>query len=510
MNKKIGVVLSYVLIVMEAVSALFLTPIILQYLGDSEYGVYKLSASLNSYLLILDMGVGSSILRYISKYRATGDIEGCKKFFGISNVFFFIVSLVAIGVGVVLVLLYPRLFAQGLSNEECILGQKLLTIMAIDAAITLGFSAFSNVIVAFEKFTISRGLSISQVILRVVVTIGLLKCGMGSLELVLLTTILNFLCKLVYVFYVLFVIKLTPTLKAVDIRLIKETVAFSALILLQIIATQINNSVDQILIGALVKSSTTILSVYSVGMILSTYFQSIGSAFYSVLMPSTTRFVECYSNEAKKMTAEMVRISRLAFIILGLIWIGFLCLGKEFILLWVGVEKIDAYYVAVLLMSAMLFSYTELIGSQMLWALNKHKEQSLLKFIIVVINTVFTVFLIKWNPLFGSSIGTALSIFIGDVILMNILYSKKLGINLITYYKGLFNGTIFCILAAGIVGCILEWTLPSGWLWFMLKGVCVVCSYLVCLLLFGFSASEKELLAGIFRKLTKKGRGSIL
>lgn len=504
MSKKIGVILSYTLIVFEVFSALFLTPIILRYLGDSEYGVYKLSSSLNSYLLILDMGIGNSIIRYISKYRASGDIEGCRKFFGISNLYYFVISVISLIVGFVMVSFYPSLFAKGLSQEECVLGQRLLTIMMINTAVTLGFSAFSSVVVAYERFTLSRGLSIAQILLRIVLTVLLLKCGMGSFGIVVLTTVLNCCCRLIYAIYVLFVLDLRPTLKGIDISLVKEVVVFSALVLLQIIATQINNSVDQILIGALVEASTSVLAVYSVGMILSNYFQSMGNSFYSVLMPSTTRFVELNQNSSEKMTNEMIRISRLAFIMLGLVWIGFLTLGKEFVLLWVGIGKIDAYYVSALLMTAALLSCTELIGSQMLWALNKHKEQSYLKLLIVILNTIFTIFLIKWNPLIGATLGTFSSILIGDVILMNILYCKKLSINLSVFYKGLFKGTLICIAIAGLIGCFLHLVLPTGWLWLVIKVLCVVCSYCCCLFLYGFNDYEKKLVKGLLKIFNRK------
>ena len=79
MNRKIGVILSYVLMFFEVLSTLLLTPCMLSTLGQAEYGVYRLSGTIVAYLLLLDLGVGNASVRFFSKYRANNDIEqGCK------------------------------------------------------------------------------------------------------------------------------------------------------------------------------------------------------------------------------------------------------------------------------------------------------------------------------------------------------------------------------------------------------------------------------------------------
>ena len=67
MTRKIGVILSYVLMLIEVLSTLILTPFIIRTLGQAEYGVYKLVIAINAYLLLLDLGVGNAIIRYIAK-----------------------------------------------------------------------------------------------------------------------------------------------------------------------------------------------------------------------------------------------------------------------------------------------------------------------------------------------------------------------------------------------------------------------------------------------------------
>ena len=57
------------------VVGVFLSPFILHRLGDTAFGIWVLIFSLTGYYGIFDFGIRSSIVRYVSKYTATGDIE---------------------------------------------------------------------------------------------------------------------------------------------------------------------------------------------------------------------------------------------------------------------------------------------------------------------------------------------------------------------------------------------------------------------------------------------------
>src|ERR1700757_1837483 len=53
----------------------FLSPFILHRLGDAAFGIWVLIFSLTGYYGIFDFGIRSSIIRFVSKYTATQDVE---------------------------------------------------------------------------------------------------------------------------------------------------------------------------------------------------------------------------------------------------------------------------------------------------------------------------------------------------------------------------------------------------------------------------------------------------
>lgn len=500
MNRKVGVLLAYVLMIFEILSTLLLTPFIISTLGQSEYGVFKLVVAINAYLLLLDLGVGNAIIRYIAKYKVENDREKERQFIAVSMIFYFVIAILAIIIGIILVLLFPIVFAKGLSNEEVKLAQILLGITMINSAVTLGTTVYNNVLIAYEKFAVSRIASIIQIVLRIILSYIVLFAGLGSIGIVLINLLMTILCRGFYIIYVFLKIKLKPLFKGIKLSFVKGIVSYSSLILLQMIATQLNATVDQVLIGALVSSSSIILAVYGVGTQIVQYFQTIGTAFTGVLMPGVVKMVEKKSTPSE-ITDEMVRVGRIIFMILSLICVVFWINGKEFIVLWAGSDNSDAYIVASILMIAYIFVLTESIGTQILWAMNQHKEQAILKIIIVLLNIVLTVFLIKWDPLIGATIGTFISLILGDVVVMNIVFKKKIKINLVDYYRGIFKGILPCLCISLIVGFIVNHFLPMGWMWFLIKVFIMILVYGIAMMSFGMTKYEKNLLVSMLRKL---------
>ena len=503
MNRKIGALLSYVHMIFEVLSTLLLTPFIISSLGSAEYGVYKLIAAITSYLLLLDLGMGNSVVRYVAKFKENRDMESSRKYLGVCMVFYAAVSVAVLLLGGVLILSFQKIFATGLTAAEIALSKRLLLLTVLNAAVTLGTSVFYNILIAYSRFALSKGLSILQIIVRILVTAAALKLGYRSEAIVTINLVLTMLMRGYYVFYVLCVLRLRPQLRGTNAAFIKDIVSYSAFILLQMVATQINAQADQVLLGMFVTSSAVIIGIYGVGAQIVQYFQSVGQALGGVLMPGVVKLVEGGAG-AKELQNEMIRIGRYAFTMLGLIFVGFLVNGRSFIRLWAGAEYAQGYYVALMLMFAHMIIMTQSIGTQILWAKNKHQLQSVIKFVIVAGNILLTIFLIRWDPLMGAAIGTVISLLLGDVLSMNIVFKKEIGISLKAYYTGLFKGILPCLLLSALAGTGVKLLPVSGITGLILNVLVMTAVYAAAMWGFGFNESEKNMVRGLLCKLTNK------
>lgn len=496
---KSGTIVSYFYLFVESISNIVLTPLLVNYLGDSEYGIYGLAATLSSYILLLDLGVGNALVRYFAKYRVNNEPENERKLMGVSILFYSVASIIAIVILAGTVILSPYIFAKGLTTHEISRVKIMFWVVGINAIVTLIESPFKRIIMAYEKFVLSKLISLTKVCLRfAIVLLVLLDGGLGVAVLVvnLFLTILGTIFETWYVFAKL---KVIPTFRGVEKAFYKEIFSYSSIIVLQMIATQINAMVDQVAISVFIPAASVCLAVYSVGINLTHYFQSIGGAVNSLLMPSAVKAVEKKA-DANQILAMMVKITRIQLILLGLIYVVFLVNGQSFIRLWVGDSKELAYVVAAVIMLPTLLFLSQSIGSQLLWALNKHTVQAFLQLVVALINIVITIILVNvMEPVIGAAIGTAIAMLVGNVIVSGYIYKKEIGISLSKYYSEQFKGIFPCLILTMFLSYLFTRFIPlnDSWLSFVIRCTFAVVIYAVSMVLFGLNKDEKRM---IFRK----------
>ena len=115
---KAGIVLNYVLIVLNIIVGLLYTPYMLRTMGQSEYGLYSLVASVISYLTVLDLGFGNAIVRYTAKFRAEGKQTEQYEMFGMFLVVYLIIGAVALLAGLGVYYNVDALFADSMTVAE--------------------------------------------------------------------------------------------------------------------------------------------------------------------------------------------------------------------------------------------------------------------------------------------------------------------------------------------------------------------------------------------------------
>ena len=105
----------------------------------------------------------------------------------------------------------------------------------------------------------------------------------------------------------------------------------------------------------------------------------------------------------------------------------------------------------------------------------------------LLLNIVLTIFLIKWKPLVGAVIGSFIALFVCELVVMNLMYKKQIGISLLNYFSGMLKGTLPCLLISALVGCLVSTLnlISLGWIGFVVNCGVMTVVYGVCMLLFG-------------------------
>ena len=500
-QRKAGVILSYAGEIVKILVNLVYTPIMLRLLGQSEYGLYQLVYSVVSYLSLLSLGFGSSYLRFYSRYKAQNDEDGVAKLNGMFILIFCSISVICILCGTVMVRNIRTIFGTGLTESEYATAKVLMELLIINLALTFPNSVFNCSITAHEKFLFQKLLILLQNLFSPFLTLPLLIMGYGSICMVSVTTLLTFVLLISNMFYCFKKLHVRFAFHGLKISLFKEMWVFTFFIFLNQIIDQINWSVDKFLLGRF--AGTTAVAVYGVGGQINTLYLQFSSSVSNVFVPKVNRIV-AETNDNTELTTLFTKVGRIQFIVLGLILTGFVFFGMPFVNLWAGEGYGASYAVALLLIIPVTVPLIQNLGIEIQRAKNMHKARAVVYLAIAIANVFISIPLIKFFGPEGAALGTAISLFAGNIIFMNWYYHARIGMNMFYFWKEIAK-FIPALIAPCVVGiAIMKFVNITGLVKLGVFAVVYAAVYGLSMYFFGMNEEEKQLVMGPIRKILRK------
>lgn len=434
-QRKAGVILSYITQLVQVLTGLIYTPIMLHLLGQSEYGLYQLVNSVVSYLSLLSLGFSASYMRFYSRIKANhSDDEANLN--GMFMIIFGIISVICIICGIVMISNITSIFGQGLTIEEYKTARVLMSMMVFNLALTFPNSVFTCIITAQERFVFQKAVILFQTLLSPFLSFPLLLLGYGSIGMISITTVLTSTILFSNAFYCFKKIHSKFCFKYMDFMLLKEMWKFTFFIFLNQIIDQMNWNVDKFLLGRI--AGTTTVAVYGIGGQLNSLYLQFSTSVSNVFVPKVNCIV-AESGDNRELTNLFIKVGRIQFIILMLILSGFYIFGNAFIFFWAGKGYEKSYYVALFLLTPVTIPLIQNLGIEIQRAKNRHQTRSIVYFFIAIANIFMSIPFIKIWGAVGAAIGTAISLIIGNGVFMNWYYHFRIGINMNYYWKSIFS-----------------------------------------------------------------------
>lgn len=501
-QRKLGVVLGYVNFAVKMATQLLYVPIMLKILGQSEYGVYQLVASIIAYLSLLNFGFGGAYLRFYAKCK--NDSEEEAKLNGTFLSIFSVFAVLVLIIGIMISINAQAILGTKLTADEIALSKVLLFILAINMALTFPISVFSSIVSSREAFVFQKVVELLRNIASPFFMILILLMGKGSIGLVCVTTVLTIVTGIINVWYVKEKIQAKFLFKGFDTRLIKEIGAFSFFIFLNSIIDQINWNVDKYLLGRMV--GAVAIAVYSVGAQINTIYTQVSDMTASVMATKVNLIVAEEKNPLIKLNVLFRKVGRVqAYVILAII-AGFFVLGRDFIILWAGADYQEAYYITLLLIVPAAIPLMQSLGVDIQRALNKHQIRSIVYTGLSIANILISIPLIYIMGASGAALGTAISLLIGNGLVMNIIYVKYIGLNIGAFWKDILP-IITTSLIPIVVGVIINrFFINITWMNFIIKSLIFVIIYLIAEYCIAMNQEEKMMITGFVHLKIKKGK----
>jgi O-antigen/teichoic acid export membrane protein len=240
---------------------IFLSPLILHRLGDAAYGIWVLIFSVTGYYGLFDLGIRSSIIRYVSKYTATGEDEKLARFVNTSLFAYTMIGAITMTLTVVLSSHVETLFRipPGMHTQSHIL------LLLVGAAVSLGFplGVFAGMLEGLQRFYILNWTSIGSTLLRAALIVHFLNRGYGLITVALITVALPVLSSIVRA-VVVFRLRPVPLgLRYIDKDSFRQMATYGGTTFLVIVAGQLRFRTDELVLGRMM--STVAITYFSIG-----------------------------------------------------------------------------------------------------------------------------------------------------------------------------------------------------------------------------------------------------
>ena len=498
---KAGVVLNYVVIILNTVVGLLYTPYMLRMMGQSEYGLYSLVASVIAYLTVLDLGFGNAIVRYTAKFRAEKKTEEQYEMFGMFFLLYLVIGIIAFGIGLGLYFNVGTLFGDTMTAVELGRARIMMLLLVANLAFTFPMSIWGSIIQAYEDFVFQKSLNIFRIILNTAVMICLLHFGYKAVAMVVVQTIFNVLTLVLNFIYCRrkLNIHIYFRFKHFHWGFLKEVAIYSFWIFLNAIMDRVYWSTGQFVLGAIV--GTAAVAVFAIAIQLEGMYMQFSTAISSVFLPKVTAMVA--TNRSRKEISDLfIRTGRMQYIVLAYILSGFIIFGRQFIELWAGAGYTDAYIISLLFFIPLTVPLIQNLGITILQARNEMKFRSVLYIIIALVSLAMQIVLTRYFGGIGCAMGVSGALVVGQILIMNVYYRRRQDLDIKTFWKEISKMSIIpIVLIFSSMLVIRHFFALDSWGKLILGIAAFSLVYIPLFFRFSMTDDERNLFISMFHKI---------
>lgn len=492
---RMGAMISYFTMVFNIVAGLIYTPWMVAKIGQADYGLYTLANSLIA-IFMLDFGLGSAVSRYIAKYRAEGRYDAISNIMGIIYKLYIAIDIAILTVLTVLYFFLGKIYVE-LTPAELEKFRILYIIVASYQIIAFPLAPLDGILNAYEKFTQLKICSLMYRVLSVAAVVFVLLFS-SDVRVVIFATVSAHLATILTKFILTKkYVNLNVNFRAGGRELYGKLFSFTAWTTLISIMQRFTHSFAPSVLG--ITSGALEIGLYSPATLLEGYFYSLGMAVNGLFLPRVSRYVA--NKEEDNILKLMIKVGRYQSILLGLAFIGFVCVGKDFMTLWMGPDYTKSYYLAIIILFPTLISATQQIAKTTVIAKKLIKYQAICMSVTGVLGLAASYLLSIKIGAAGVCIGTAATS-LANITYMNFIYKKKAGINVFEFYKKCYLRLIPCYAVILLLSfAAIRFVSIAGWVGLGIKAV-IVGVIFAAVMLFGYTTKEEKKLLIKFVKKT--------
>lgn len=475
-----------VAIVITLLSAMILTPLMIRYLGESDYGLWLLMVSFGAFMGLLDLGLTVAIPNFLNVDLANGDMDGIRETVTSALMLYYVMAVVVMAVHLVLGAFGPNLFH--VPPEKWTRFFWAVVVLGVSSALGFPARVYDHILFAKEQHHLVASLESLNAILRPLAVYAVLVMGWG---LVGLASVQSGLLLAVYVATYQISYRRLP--QATRLRpgwswsKVRKLMIFGRDVMLGNLGQQVEDQSPTLLLGMV---SSTEVARFGVGTRLVKY-GILG--VYTTVGVFKPRFVTLWSlGEHGQLRELFMRSLQYAGILAGCIGLGLGLLGPDFILLWVGPSfAVSQHIIRLVAFPTALF--LALLPCQLvLLALGLHRRTAYALLIEAVITAAGSLALMRDMGALGAALSLAVALTVVRPFMLPGYVCRNLRLSLWRFWLvGMGRPALASLAAGSVMWALLRWWPLSSWLHLVAAGLALIAIYALATWLLVLDREEK-------------------
>jgi O-antigen/teichoic acid export membrane protein len=403
----------------------FLSPFIIHRLGNVAYGVWVLAIGVVAYLGLLDLGMQSAVLRFVSKGHTQNDHQGASEAISAALWVRLQISALILVLSAGLAAVFPLIFK--VPVELASDARKAILLIGIKMAITMSIGVVAGVISALNRYDLQNYLSMVQTAVRVIGVVAVLRTGHGIVAIAVceLIAVLIYNALLVWVAH-----RLYPQLQILLNKPKRETLkriwTYSSYAFLTTVAVQLIYQTDYIVVGKFV--SVAAVTYYAIAYSLCSYTSQAVNSMGATFVPAASTYEAAGDSNSLLMLYKNGTRATLAVSLPILITL--MVRGRSFIGLWMGPQYSHrSGTVLIILCSAYLFAFANRTAQAIAFGVEKHKMGAIWATGEGITNLALSIVLVHRYGIYGVAIGTMVPSLAVNLVLWPGYISKLVGLS---------------------------------------------------------------------------------
>lgn len=483
-----AVTTSWIAVTANAAVGFFLTPYVLHHLGDEAYGLWILTVTCVGYYGLLDIGVRSSILRYVSRNQALGNRDAVNEV--VATAFYYYLAACVLILVAAFISVNPvcRFFSISPALLSSFKGLYLLA--GAVQGLTLPLVVFAGSLEAAGRFDQMYSTNVIGLAVRVVAVIAVIQAGGGLFAVgaaTLLSQLLPYCIQIPLCFRANRGVSLHP--KWVRKSVFCDMIRYGSISVSVGIGERMRGYIYPLLIAKFL--SPVAVTLFALPVKLMQFPTDGVGTMTEIVNPLSSRLEA--QNNFNKLRQLILNSSQTAFLLLIPLASFLIIFGKDLLTAWVGSRYTSAYGILVLLTLGLGAAATQCCIQSMLFGIERHK--ALIWFRLgegLSVAIIGSIALKLWGlEAFATVI--MVTLLTTSIILVPRHVCKILGLSLSRYlFEGPVKALVLGMPCMGAFLFIQSIVVVRNWRDLLLVAVAGGCVYAFCLFIAALASSRAK------------------